>query len=241
MSPFLEETGRLLSSLRERKPRIHCLTNSVAQKFTADGLSALGAHPSMTQNVEEVAAFAASADALLVNLGTLEEARRAAIPVALDAIEPMGKPWTLDPVHCERSPVRLAFARELVARGPAVLRGNRAEMALLGNGPPGTVSVTTGPVDRLQDGERTLSILNGDPLMTQVTATGCLAGALIAAFLTVSEDRMTGAGAALLFYGVCAEIAAQEARGPGSFAAALFDALANVTPRDIIERGRVET
>ena len=53
-------------------PRVHCITNAVAQNFTANMLLAAGAVPSMTIAPKEVGRFAARADALLVNLGTFD-------------------------------------------------------------------------------------------------------------------------------------------------------------------------
>ncbi len=48
--------GDLLERLRAKPPRVHCITNSVAQKLTANVLLALGAQPSMTIAAEEMAA-----------------------------------------------------------------------------------------------------------------------------------------------------------------------------------------
>ena len=72
----------VLARIRAQRPRVHCITNSVAQNFTANMLLAAGAVPSMTLAVEEIADFVAGADALLVNLGTLDPERRAAIDLA---------------------------------------------------------------------------------------------------------------------------------------------------------------
>jgi len=75
--------------------------------------------------------------------------------------------------------------------------------------------------------------------MARVTGTGCLSGAVIAAFLAVEDDRHIAAAAAMLALGVAAENAAGHASGPGSFEPALLDALAALDGRDIIERARV--
>ena len=85
-----------------RAPRVHCITNTVAQAFTANGLLAVGARPSMTLSLEEIGAFVASADALLVNLGTFDAERRAAIDAALEVARERGLPWVLDPVLIDR-------------------------------------------------------------------------------------------------------------------------------------------
>ena len=44
----------ILERLRERRPRVHCITNAVAQNFTANMLLAAGAVPSMTIAPKEV-------------------------------------------------------------------------------------------------------------------------------------------------------------------------------------------
>ena len=81
--------GDVLERLRAKSPRVHCITNSVAQNFTANVLLALGAQPSMTIAQEEIAHFAAGADALLVNLGTFDRERAAAIEFAVAAAQQM--------------------------------------------------------------------------------------------------------------------------------------------------------
>src|SRR5215218_3067793 len=87
----------ILLRMRKRAPRVHCITNTVAQAFTANVLLAAGAVPSMTIAPEEVGAFVSNSDALLVNLGTFDAERRSAIEVAVG--QASGRiPWILDPV-----------------------------------------------------------------------------------------------------------------------------------------------
>ena len=71
-----------MARLRARAPRVHCITNAVAQNFTANVLLAAGCVPSMTISPEEIAQFVARADALLVNLGTFDAERREAVRIA---------------------------------------------------------------------------------------------------------------------------------------------------------------
>src|SRR5712691_194996 len=100
----------ILSRIRARRPRVHCITNAVAQNFTANMLLATGAVPSMTLSPEEIGAFVAGANALLVNLGTLDIERREATAVAVEAATRGNLPWVLDPVFIDRSTARAAFA-----------------------------------------------------------------------------------------------------------------------------------
>ena len=226
----------VFARIRVRSPRVHCITNSVAQAYTANVLLAAGAVPSMTVAPQEIGAFVVSADALLVNLGTFDSERKAAIDVALATAAETGLRWLLDPVFIERSPGRAQFARELVGRGPAVVRLNQAEFAVLANDPTGdaparfarvhkAIMALTGAVDLVTDGDRRAKIANGVPLMGLVTAMGCAGSALVCAALTVEADAYLATIAALAAFGVAGERAARNAGGPGSFAAAMIDVL----------------
>src|ERR1044071_5114196 len=127
-------TADILERLRERRPRVHCITNAVAQNFTANMLLAAGAVPSMTIAQKEVRAFAARADAILVNLGTFDPERQKASLAAIAVANKRGVPWVLDPVFVDRSPPRAAFARTLLGKKPHAIRLNAAEFAALSGG-----------------------------------------------------------------------------------------------------------
>jgi len=83
----------------------------------------------------------------------------------------------------------------------------------------------SGEADLVSDGERLTSLSNGHPLMAKVTAMGCAGSALICAALAVEADAWLATIAALAAFGVAGEVAAAEARGPGSFSIAVVDAL----------------
>jgi hydroxyethylthiazole kinase len=241
----------LLTRLREKRPRVHCITNAVAQAFTANVLLAAGAVPSMTIDAEEVAEFVARADALLVNLGTFDAARRAAAEIAVETAAAGNKPWVLDPVFIDRTERRAAFAHALAEAKPAAVRCNHAEFAALAGVPAeggalaryaldvGTVVGLTGPVDLVTDGARLAAIANGDPLMARITAMGCAASALVAAALAVADDAWTATAAALLWIGVAGDVAGRTAAGPGSLAVGLIDALHGLDAEALITHARV--
>ena len=241
----------ILARIRARRPRVHCITNAVAQNFTPNLLLAAGAAPSMTIAPDEIAAFIARADALLINLGTLDPERRAAIDLAVTAAGER-LPWVLDPVLIDRSPPRAALATALVARHPRAIRLNGAEFQALAGAEPSAEAVAryaaaqacvlglTGGRDIVADGARSVAILNGDPLMAKVTAMGCAASALLAACLAVEPDAWRATVASLVIIGVAGEVAAARALGPGTFAAAILDALHGLDERTITQRARLE-
>lgn len=114
-------------------PLVHCMTNDVVQTFTANVLLAIGASPAMVIDPDEASQFAAIADALLINVGTLTFERAAAMRAAARSAQQAGKPWALDPVAVGALTLRTEFCRELLALQPAAVRGNASEiMALAG-------------------------------------------------------------------------------------------------------------
>lgn len=236
----------LLERIRTQRPRVHVLTNTVAANLSANALLAVGAIPSMTYRAEVVGEFVADARALVVNLGMLDAEREAAIPAAVATASQAGLPWLLDPVKVERSTARRAFAVRLLEAGPTVLRANATEVAVLAGPVPdpagqlarqhGCVVVATGEADTVIDGDRRLRIANGSPLMDRVTAMGCTLSALLGAFLAVAKDRFEAALAGTLVFDIAGELAAEEARGPGSFVPALLDRLYAMDAATLSER-----
>src|ERR1041385_36226 len=159
-------TADILARLRVRAPRVHCITNSVAQTFTANTLLAAGAIPSMTLSADEIGAFVARADALLVNLGTFDEERREATAAALEVAAERRVPWGLDPGFIDRAEPRPTYAKSLVAQNPDAIRLNGAEFTALSGAEPDDAALTryaldtlavvalTGTVDRIRSEER---------------------------------------------------------------------------------------
>jgi hydroxyethylthiazole kinase len=241
----------ILERLRERRPRVHCITNAVAQAFTANMLLAVGAVPSMTIALKEVKAFAARADAVLINLGTFDPERQKASLAAIGVANKAGIPWVLDPVFIDRSPPRAAFAKALVAKRPRALRLNSAEFGALSGGKiddaalmrfakaKQTVVGLTGAHDLVRDADRLATIANGHPLMARVTAMGCAASALVGATLAVEPDAWKATTAALIIIGVAGEMAAVRARGPGSFAMEILDAMYALDRDTLIAKAKV--
>jgi hydroxyethylthiazole kinase len=244
-------TADVIERIREKRPRVHCITNAVAQNFTANMLLAAGAVPSMTIAQKEVRVFAARADAVLVNLGTFDPERQKASLAAIAVANRRGVPWVLDPVFIDRSPPRAAFAKTLLSKKPRAIRLNAAEFATLSGRNTDdaalarfaktrrTVVGLTGQHDFIRDGERLATITNGDPLMARVTAMGCVASALVGAALAVEPDAWKATAAALLAIGVAGEVAAARARGPGSFASEVLDAVYALDRATLLSKAKV--
>ena len=242
----------VLDRLRTGSPRVHCITNAVAQNFTANVLLAAGCVPSMTLSSEEIGAFVSRSNALLVNLGTFDRERREATMIAVEAAAKDHVPWVLDPVFVDRSASRAEFARDMVALAPKVARLNHDEFSALARSEPTRAAVNayardrnivvglSGETDLVTDGARVAMIENGHPLMAKVTAMGCAASALIAACLAVEPDGWRATVAGLLIVGVAGELAAAKSQGPGSFAVAILDELHNLDGQTLIAQAHVK-
>jgi hydroxyethylthiazole kinase len=258
--------GRTLARIRERKPLVHQITNYVVMNETANATLALGALPVMAHAVEEVEEMVGLAGALVLNIGTLSPPWIEAMVLAGRAANERGVPVVLDPVGTGATRYRTDTARGLLRElDVTVLRGNAGEVATLvgveaevrgvesiaaggdaaglaraAAATLGLVASVTGAVDHVSDGERTIAVANGHELLAAVSGTGCMASAITGAFVAAKPDRpLEAAAEALVAFGVAGEDAAAEARGPGTFHAGLYDALAALDPATLDERARV--
>jgi hydroxyethylthiazole kinase len=252
--------GAILRELRERKPLVHQITNYVVMNETANATLAIGALPVMAHAPEEVEEMASLAGALVLNIGTLSRHWIDAMLLAGKAANAADVPVVLDPVGVGATRYRTDAARRILDEvAVTVVRGNAAEVAALAGQRAeirgvesiaadtdaaaaaqalGSIVSVTGAVDHVSDGTRTLAVANGDPLLATITGSGCIASALTGCFVAV-EPTLDGAAAALAALGVAGEDAAREAKGPGTFHANLYDALANLTPESLDERARI--
>jgi hydroxyethylthiazole kinase len=256
--------GHTLRELRERKPLVHQITNYVVMNETANATLALGAIPVMSHAPEEVEEMAAVAGALVLNIGTLSDHW---IEAMLLAGKAAAGPIVLDPVGAGATRYRTETAKRLLDElDVAVVRGNPAEIATLAGREAeirgvesiaaadsgaelaraaaqmlGTVAAVTGPTDHVSDGERVIAVSNGHELLGTVSGTGCMSTAVTGSFLAAKPGEPLEATAeALVAFGLAGEDAARDAKGPGTFHAALYDALYNLDPTTLDERARVE-
>ncbi|MDZ7759305.1 MAG: hydroxyethylthiazole kinase [Desulfovermiculus sp.] len=260
-----DRAGRNLARIREQRPLIHNITNYVVMNFTANALLDLGASPVMAHAEEEVEEMVSLAGALVLNIGTLSQEWIASMLKAGKRATELNTPVVLDPVGSGATRLRTQTARDILDQTQVwCVRGNASEIISLGKvtsrtkGVDSTHSVheaaetaqdlarelnsavaITGPTDLVTDGQRTVRVDNGHPLMGWITGTGCVASALCAAFLAVDKDRVGAAASALAFWGLAGERAGETASAPGSFQSALMDALYLITPEELIAGARL--
>jgi len=128
--------------------------------------------------------------------------------------------------------------------GPAGAGDAAAMAAALARG-RGCIAAVSGACDHVADADRILVVENGHPWLAAVPGAGCMVNGVIGAFCAAAHSMADGAGplpaaaAALACFGVAAEIAAGHARGPGTLAPALLDALYNLTPEQLRQAARI--
>lgn len=83
------------------------------------------------------------------------------------------------------------------------------------------------PEDLLVDQERCLILENGTTKLSGITGTGCMVGALTAAYLA-QKDPFTAAVLGTSVMGIAGELAERSSKGPGSFQIELLDAVAGM-------------
>jgi len=229
-------------AVRVQAPLVHSITNFVVMNFNANALLALGAAPVMAHALEEVEDMAAIAQALVLNIGTLEPDWVQAMKLALARARRRPIPVVLDPVGAGATPYRNRALVELLETGaPSVIRGNASEIMsvaglsaatrgvdsaaasseavaaarALATSIRGTVCVSGADDHVLSHDGRWLVLSNGHPWMTRVTGVGCSATALVGAFAAVQPDAFRATAAAMAYLGVVGEWAAEQAQAAG--------------------------
>lgn len=255
----------LLLEVRAKRPLIHHITNYVTVNDCANATICIGASPVMAHARDEAAEMASMAGALVLNIGTLDEAQVDSMLIAGAKANDMGIPIVLDPVGAGATRLRTSVALRLINDlNIAVVKGNAAEIAVLAGaegsikgvescgmaGDPldvakslakkaGTVVAMSGATDIVTDGKRSLLIDNGHPLMGKVSGTGCMAASIIGAFCAVSGDHVAASAAGFASFGIAGERAARNCRGPASFKVALMDEIYGLEPDCLINDARV--
>lgn len=256
-------------NVRQKIPLVHCITNYVTVNDVANALLACGGSPIMADDIAEAGEIASISNALVLNIGTLNERTIASMIKAGKAANTANIPVVLDPVGAGASSLRNDTVKELVNKiNFSVIRGNLSEISYLAGLSSNTrgvdssdedskndavsvaklaarqyktVIAVTGAVDVVTDGERVAKISNGVALMGKVTGTGCMLSGVVGAYVGVNDDAFEAAVSAITSMGIAGEMAFARAAelGTGSFHIAIIDALSKIDDEIIAKDGKV--
>jgi len=261
-------TSQLVEKIKITSPLIHNITNFVVMNSSANLLLSIGASPVMAHCLGEVEEMTSMADALVLNIGTLQDDWVESMICATKSANAKGIPVILDPVGSGATLLRTQAVKKIMNEAKiSVLRGNASEIFSLASdnvrtrGVDSSLAVTTeiidaakklatemdciiplsGAADIITDGRKIFQVNNGQAIMTKVTGIGCGLSAITGAFCAVSDGGLLAATAAAFgFYGLCGDLAIQISDKPGSFFVAFVDTLYSVNHNDISALLKVE-
>lgn len=244
--------GDLFTLVRKGNPLVHHITNAVTINDCANVTLAIGASPVMATSVEEVEEMVQLANALVLNIGTIQSETFSAMILAGKAANEKGIPVIFDPVGVGATTYRKKLATELLEKvSVTVIRGNASEINSLVGGKGKTrgvdsmdnsleakelavkaanlfscVVVVSGKVDVVSDGKEIVQIENGDTWLTKVTGTGCMTTSLIGSFAGTTNDYFSASIAGMSAMSLAGERAKRnlpEGAGIGHFKVKLMD------------------
>lgn len=243
------------------RPLIHCITNPISINQCANAVLAVGARPIMAEHPKEVAEITSTAGALLLNLGNITDVRMDSMSISLRAACKKGIPVVLDMVGISCSKLRRDYVNTLINIAvPALIKGNYSEINALYNesyhssgvdadaalniraidraaveiaDKYSTLVLASGKTDVITDGRRLLHINNGTEQLATVTGTGCMQGALCAAYLSVNTN-IDSVAAACAMLGIAGQLSKTEA-GSGTFMVRLLDMLSTMKDAELEE------
>lgn len=255
-----------LKKIREKRPLIHHITNYVAMNDSANATLAIGASPIMTHAHSEIPEIISVSSALVINIGTLDDYWIQSMLIAGEAAS--GKiPVLLDPVGAGATKLRTMVSLQLLSQFDiSAVKGNYGEiLSLMGSEGAvkgvdslsadveniasavrefamlhDTIAVATGKSDIFSDGSELCILHNGHEKLGSITASGCMLGSIIASFLAVQKNPLISVIEGAALYSIAGEIAAESARGVGSFRAELLDTLSAISPETVAERIKLE-
>ncbi|WP_026485735.1 hydroxyethylthiazole kinase [Caldanaerobius polysaccharolyticus] len=258
----------LLTNLRNKKPLVHHITNTVTINDCANITLAIGALPVMAHALEEVEEMVSAAQALVLNIGTLTKEQVNAMIKAGIVANSLKIPVVLDPVGAGATAMRTDSAKRILEKiKVSVIKGNSSEIAILA-GRDGkirgveaaysaedivgaakemaskykAVVAITGATDMITDGENVAYVRNGHPMMGTITGTGCMLTSVVGSFCGANKDSFESTIAAFVSFGLAGELAASSSavKGPASFKMAFFDEVYNLTEEKIKKGIKIE-
>jgi len=147
-------TSQLVEKIKITSPLIHNITNFVVMNSSANLLLSIGASPVMAHCLGEVEEMTSMADALVLNIGTLQDDWVESMICATKSANAKGIPVILDPVGSGATLLRTQAVKKIMNEAKiSVLRGNASEIFSLASdnvrtrGVDSSLAVTTEIID----------------------------------------------------------------------------------------------
>ncbi|MFR6100399.1 hydroxyethylthiazole kinase [Longibaculum muris] len=120
---------KIMDNVKIQKPLVHCITNSVTMNDCANAILAVHGSPIMADEIKEVEDITSICQALVINIGTLNERTVEAMIKAGQKANALNHPVILDPVGAGASSFRSETTFRLLDKIQfSVIRGNISEI-----------------------------------------------------------------------------------------------------------------
>ena len=127
-----EKNMKIIKNTKEKCPLVHCITNYVTVNDVANIILACGGSPIMADEINEVKDMQTICNALVINIGTLNERTLNAMIEAGKTANALNHPVVLDPVGCGATPYRTKVIKTLLDEIHFdVIKGNISEIKAL--------------------------------------------------------------------------------------------------------------
>lgn len=142
----------ILKNVHEKTPLVHCITNYVTVNDVANVLLACGGSPIMADDIKDAEDITAICNALVINLGTLNERTIAAMLNTGKVANKLSHPVVLDPVGAGASKLRTDTTFEILKKVRlSVIRGNVSEIKTVSRGSGTTKGVDADVSDAITE------------------------------------------------------------------------------------------
>lgn len=148
----MEHRKGFLENVRKKAPLVHNITNYVTVNDCANILLACGASPIMADDIQEVEDITSICNALVINIGTLNERTVEAMIKAGKKANELRHPVILDPVGAGASVFRTETAARLLKEiNFTAIRGNISEIKTISQGFGSTKGVDADAAHRITE------------------------------------------------------------------------------------------
>ena len=217
--------SNLIDQIKAKRPLVLAVTNFITAGEVANVLSAAGMSPMMPSDPHEATELTAIADAVTINIGSVDSDQVALIDAVMATASALQKPVVLDPVAVSTSQARQNLVQAILKRGVSLIRGNASEIAYLAgsksqargidagdeNNPAQLaqlcaqkhqcIVVLSGPIDYVSDGQTTVGFATGSPMMPKVVGTGDMLSAFLSGCLTLPVSLFEAAQFGTAYFG----------------------------------------
>ena len=142
----------IISSVAEKTPLIHCITNYVTVNDVANVLLACGGSPIMADDAEEAEEMTSICNGLVINIGTLNARTISSMVLAGKKANELGNIVVLDPVGAGATRLRTQTTLRLLEEVKfSVIRGNISEIKTVYQGSGTTKGVDADISDAIRE------------------------------------------------------------------------------------------